>query len=616
MSLPLLFGREGEHTIKVVRRKGYKGDCPSEDDCIGRMQALLIERFGAMPFGNFLGHVSIPDTLKLLRSGGDSGEYGFKTRIISGMYIPAIGRFYREVLREYFEVSTVLCSDPFDLYRLVRRGEKIIGHLARELSTINYVIQCHNSVSDRKGIYANSCGMHGNHLSSRNLFEKVMRREVRYVHALRRPAQDLISFLVLRPILAGEGKIGADCGTEETFYQISARADFERYLIEEGTSVQRPIVNTRDEPHAYWPSYSRFHMINSEGNRSPWAFAFDTGLTSIFLAALDDDAIDLPWYLEYPVATLHKISRDLLFEEEYPAIERGSGRCFSMKALDMFAEILRQLELYAARRSGLPSWCTELVGEAQELVELLKAGDYQKARRMLDWAIKLKFIEEYAERHLDLDLDLEESWSHINIKALDISYHHIHDEWVWGAVKEWREVRDADKYDPPDDDITNFWSWAAEEPKDSRNFLIWLMLRDPHLRNRTRIIDWEFIKFWERNPRKADTFCLKDPHHFDRVHLMELLQGDFDFSTSSKRFRLREILAKHVQASERDLEQLTLEEKREMDNIEERKMMLREPEDLYLRSLGELEVVERARIDFPKKPPHSGRRTIDRSEWL
>lgn len=601
MSLPLLFGREGEHTINIVPRKGYKGELPSEDDLIGRMQALLIERFGAVPFGSIFGRMSIPDTLKLLRS-EDLGEYGFDTRIIQGVYLPALGRFYREVLREYFEVSTVLHSNPFGLYGLVRHGEKIIGHLARQLSTQDYQIICHNSVSDRKGINANSCGMHGNHLRSRDLFERVMRREFPNTYLLRRPAQDFISFLVLRPILTGEGKIGADCGRKDAFYQISARADFECFLMDEGTAVQRPIINTRDEQHADWSKYSRFHVINSEGNRSPWAFAYDLGLTSIFLAALDDDAINLSWYLEYPVATLHKISRDLLFKEEYPAINRETSSSSSMRALDMFAEMLRPLELYVARRSGLPSWCNELVGEAQESVALLKRGDYQKAQQMLDWAIKFKFIEEYVERGLRLNSD---SWSHVKVKALDIGYHHIHNEWAWERAKERRDIRDADKYDPPDDDITNFWSWSGEEPKDSRNFLIWLMLRDPHLRNRTRIIDWALIKFWEKDPQKADTFSLRDPQYFDRAHLTELLQGDFDFSTPSKRRRLKEVLMQHAKASDRDMEELVLEEQRETDKIKDRNLTVSEP-------------VERAKVDFPAKPPHTKKRTRgkDRGEWI
>ncbi|MCA1958733.1 MAG: proteasome accessory factor PafA2 family protein, partial [Nitrospira sp.] len=143
------------------------------------------------------------------------------------------------------EYSTPECSRAREVVAFERAGERILAQSLQEMARVMgrdlYVLYKNNS--DGKG---NSYGYHENYLVSRTVpFENIVR--------------SLVPFLVTRPIFAGAGKVGAENQTSPAEYQISQRADFFECLVDLNTMVKRPIINTRDEPHADHAKYRRFH---------------------------------------------------------------------------------------------------------------------------------------------------------------------------------------------------------------------------------------------------------------------------------------------------------------------------------------------------------------------
>src|SRR5207247_9144283 len=124
-------------------------------------------------------------------------------------------------------------------------------------------------------------------------------------------ARMLLPFLVTRQIYAGAGKVGAENQTGPTDYQISQRADFFECLIDLNTMVKRPIINTRDEPHADPAKYRRLHVIVGDANMAKVATYLKVGAMSIVLDMVEDNWPLPAVELEDPVLAIKAVSRDL-----------------------------------------------------------------------------------------------------------------------------------------------------------------------------------------------------------------------------------------------------------------------------------------------------------------
>ena len=177
------------------------------------------------------------------------------------------------------EYSTPECSNPREVVAFERAGERILAQSLREMARVlgreQYVLYKNNS--DGKG---NSYGYHENYLVSRAVpFDKI--------------ARVLIPFFVTRPIIVGAGKVGAENHTSPTEYQISQRADFFECLLDLNTMVKRPIINTRDEPHADQARFRRLHVIVGDANMAELSTYLKVGILNIVLELLEAEA-DLP----------------------------------------------------------------------------------------------------------------------------------------------------------------------------------------------------------------------------------------------------------------------------------------------------------------------------------
>ena len=309
--------------------------------------------------------------------------------------LPNAGRLY--VDGAHPEYSTPECSNPREVVLYERAGDHIVAeclaHLNRSLGDEEFLVYRNNS--DGKG---NSFGYHENYILPRQIpFDEV--------------AAILLSFFVSRPIFCGAGKVGAENGTDPIHYQISQRADFFECLLDLNTMVNRPLINTRDEPHAHHSHYRRLHVIVGDANMSEVSTFLKVGTTAIIMEMLEHR-----WPLPHidladPVKSIKDVSRDLSVKISLP-LKNGQHttaiaiqRAFLQAAHDFY----RTRELSPVTKEVLVRW---------ETVLSVLERDPLKLRREVDWVAKHALIQSYMDRKPC-------SWNDPRVAMMDLQYHDV-----------------------------------------------------------------------------------------------------------------------------------------------------------------------------------------------
>jgi Pup amidohydrolase len=305
-------------------------------------------------------------------------------------------RFY--VDHAHPEYSSPETTNPRDLVIWDRAGERILNlsrTRAEAVSPPEQRILIYKNNTDRKG---NSYGTHENYLLDRKVpFARIV--------------QHMMPFFVTRQIFTGSGKVGAENNADPCDYQISQRADFLETEVGLETMHSRPIVNTRDEPHADPEKYRRLHVIVGDANMSEVANYLKTGTMAIVLSMVEDDCIDGDLSLEGPVLAYRKVSRDLTCREP---IKLRDGR--TIAAVDVQREFLAQARRYYRDREQAP-WVADVLVRWESTLDRL-AEDPMSLARELDWVIKRELIENYMAKH---GLD----WTDPRVAMIDLQYHDI-----------------------------------------------------------------------------------------------------------------------------------------------------------------------------------------------
>ena len=306
------------------------------------------------------------------------------------------------------EISTPECLDAREIVVWDRAAERILiasMEAAKLALPPGQEILVYKNNSDGKG---NSYGCHENYLMDRAVpFARV-------VHGI-------IPFFVTRQIVAGAGKVGCEAvGTtsREVPFQISQRADFFEEEVGLETTLKRPIVNTRDEPHCDAQKYRRLHVIIGDANLSEVATFLKIGTTALVLAMIEDDALGRDMTLAAPVHALRQVSYDLDLSRR---LELADGS--RITALEMQWHYLDLAKKYAESR-GLEAVGEEVGAEVLRRWEQVLHGletDPMSLAGQLDWVAKRQLIEAYKDRH-----DL--AWDDAKLKAMDLQYHDIRPE--------------------------------------------------------------------------------------------------------------------------------------------------------------------------------------------
>ncbi|HSL57719.1 MAG TPA: proteasome accessory factor PafA2 family protein, partial [Acidimicrobiales bacterium] len=237
------------------------------------------------------------------------------------------------------ELSTPECGDALSIVRFDRAAELI---LRRSMTAANaqlppgQEIIVHKNNSDGKG---NSYGCHENYLMDRSVpFGQIV------VHAT--------AHFVTRQIFTGAGKVGSEVvgvGRDTVPFQLTQRADFFEEEVGLETTLKRPIINTRDEPHGDSTKYRRLHVIVGDANLSEVQIFLKLGATALMLAALEDGALPDPLDLADPVSACWGVSHDY----RKPLELEGGG---TATALDLQWRYLEWLSKYVEKELDEPVW--------------------------------------------------------------------------------------------------------------------------------------------------------------------------------------------------------------------------------------------------------------------
>jgi Pup amidohydrolase len=309
--------------------------------------------------------------------------------------LPNAGRLY--VDGAHPEYSTPECSNPREVVAYERAGDLIVAECLAQLNSSlggeEFLLYRNNS--DGKG---NSFGYHENYILSRRIpFEHV--------------AAVLLPFFVSRPIFCGAGKVGAENGTDPIPYQISQRADFFECLLELNTMVNRPIINTRDEPHAHPSQYRRLHVIVGDANMSEVSTFLKVGTTAIIMEMLDHQG-PLPHIeLAEPVKAIKEVSRDLTVKASLP-LQNGqhtSAIAIQRAYLQSAHDFYRTREVSPVIKDVLVRW--------ESVLDTLERDPFE-LHREVDWVAKHALIRSYMDRK-------QCSWKDPRVAMMDLQYHDI-----------------------------------------------------------------------------------------------------------------------------------------------------------------------------------------------
>lgn len=296
------------------------------------------------------------------------------------------------------EYSTPEVGNARDLVLYEKAGERLLDGCCRaanqKLPASQQLFLFKNN-TDSKG---NSYGYHENYLVARQVpFEKLV--------------EEFTAFLVSRIIFCGAGKVGAENGAEPCDYQISQRADFFETLIGLDTMAKRPIINTRDEPHADEEKYRRLHVIVGDSNMSEVTTYLKVGTTAIVLALVEEGLIRKDLALEDPVRAIKEISHDTTCRRKV-RLKRGK----ELSALELQREYLElALDYYAT--AEVPPQVSDLLERWQSVLDRLSEEPRQCARE-LDWVIKQELLTAYmAKKGIGFDDQ--------RLRMVDLQYHDL-----------------------------------------------------------------------------------------------------------------------------------------------------------------------------------------------
>jgi proteasome accessory factor A len=318
-------------------------------------------------------------------------------------------RFY--VDHAHPEYSTPECITPLECLIHDKAGELVLRR-AMAAAALRIPDQpapiVYKNNSDGKG---NSYGCHENYM---------MDRAVPFARVI----DGVVPHFVSRTIFTGSGKVGVETpalDSSSVHFQISQRAEFFEEVVGLETTLKRPIVNTRDEPHADPKRFRRLHVIVGDANLSEIATLLKVGTTAIVLSMVEDDAgptRDLS--LADPVRALHMVSADLSLARPLPLADGGSATALELQ-WELFGAARKYAEEYGLSSLGdeggddgvgaliLQHWETVLEGLESDPATLADT---------LDWVAKRQVIEGYRERHGC-------AWDDPRLAALSLQYHDL-----------------------------------------------------------------------------------------------------------------------------------------------------------------------------------------------
>src|SRR5512139_3725132 len=395
----------------------------------------------------------------------------------SNVFLANGARLYLDV-GSHPEYATPECDSIHDLVVHDKAGERILEGLLTSAEQrlaeegIRGDIYLFKNNTDSAG---NSYGCHENYLTS---------RRDDFGHY----AEVLIPFLVSRQIYAGAGKVLQTA--RGAMFSLSQRAEHIWEGVSSATTRSRPIINTRDEPHADAERYRRLHVIVGDSNMSETTTMLKVATCDLVLQMIEEGVVMRDLTMENPIRAIREISHDPTGRRK---VRLANGR--EASALEIQAEYLTKARDFAARR-GLDDGVVKQVLDLWErTLGAVETGDLDAVATEIDWVIKRKLIERYSVKH---DLPL----SSPRVAQLDLAYHDIsRDRGLFYLLQRRgqaeRVARDLDIFQA-----------KSVPPQTTRARLRGEFIRRAQDRRRDFTVDWVHLKL---NDQAQRTVLCKDP---------------------------------------------------------------------------------------------------------
>ncbi|MDP2773090.1 MAG: depupylase/deamidase Dop, partial [Nocardioides sp.] len=298
------------------------------------------------------------------------------------------------------EYSSPEVTGPLDVVLWDKAGEQVMLDAQRRAGQLpnGPAITLYKNNTDNKG---SSYGAHENYL---------MRRSTPFADIVRH----LTPFFVSRQVVCGAGRVGIGQDGREHGFQISQRADFFEVEVGLETTLKRPIINTRDEPHADPEKYRRLHVIIGDANLSEISTYLKVGTTALVLAMIEDRFIGPDLTVDGAVTALRAVSHDPTLKQTFTLTD---GR--TLTAVQLQLEYLDLAKKYVEDRLGAnaDAQTVDVLQRWESVLDRLER-DPMLCATELDWVAKLKLLEQY--RHRD-GLD----WSDAKLQLIDLQYSDI-----------------------------------------------------------------------------------------------------------------------------------------------------------------------------------------------
>ncbi|MYS81825.1 Pup--protein ligase [Embleya scabrispora] len=321
----------------------------------------------------------------------------------------------------------------------------------------------------------NSYGCHENYLVARH-------------GEFSRLADVLIPFLVTRQMLCGAGKVLQT--PRGAVYCVSQRAEHIWEGVSSATTRSRPIINTRDEPHADAERYRRLHVIVGDSNMAEPTTLLKVGSTDLVLRMIEAGIVMRDLTLENPIRAIREVSHDMTGSRK---VRLANGR--EASALDIQREYLTKAQEFADRR-GIRTGTVEKVLDLWErTLDAIDSGNLDLVGREIDWVIKYQLIERYRAKH---NLPM----SSPRVAQIDLAYHDIHRRRGLYYLMERRG-----QIDRIGNDLKIFEAKSLP-PQTTRARLRGEFIKKAQEQRRDFTVDWVHLKL---NDQAQRTVLCKDP---------------------------------------------------------------------------------------------------------
>ncbi|MGY3200671.1 Pup--protein ligase [Streptomyces sp. TE5632] len=409
----------------------------------------------------------------------------------SNVFLRNGARLYLDV-GSHPEYATPECDNVTELVTHDKAGERILEGLQVDAERrlheegIAGDVYLFKNNTDSAG---NSYGCHENYLVARH-------------GEFSRLADILIPFLVTRQLLCGAGKVLQT--PRGAVYCVSQRAEHIWEGVSSATTRSRPIINTRDEPHADAERYRRLHVIVGDSNMSETTMLLKVGATDLVLRMIEAGTVMRDLTLENPIRAIREVSHDITGRRK---VRLASGR--EASALEVQREYYEKALDFCERRgirTGTVEQVLELWGRTLDAIE---AEDLDRIDTEIDWVMKYKLIERYRAKH-------NMTMSHPRVAQIDLAYHDIHRRrgLYYLLEKKGQAARICD-------DLKIF-EGKSVPPQTTRARLRGDFIRRAQEQRRDFTVDWVHLKL---NDQAQRTVLCKDPFRSVDERVEKLIAG-------------------------------------------------------------------------------------------